>query len=104
MCGIVGLLVKKPQLRERLGELMVPMLIGMTERGPDSAGLAVFTQPLDESVRKVSLYSGLTEDGEDFNWQGLVHELNQHLGAKAPLQAKGNHAVLSFGLSPDTVK
>jgi amidophosphoribosyltransferase len=98
------LLVKKPQLRERLGELMVPMLIGMTERGPDSAGLAVFTQPLDESVRKVSLYSGLTEDGEDFNWQGLVHELNQHLGAKATLQAKGNHAVLSFGLSPDTVK
>ncbi len=43
MCGIVGLLVKKPALREQLGELMVPMLIGMTERGPDSAGLAVFT-------------------------------------------------------------
>ena len=43
MCGIVGLLLKKPALREQLGELMVPMLIGMTERGPDSAGLAVFT-------------------------------------------------------------
>jgi glutamate synthase domain-containing protein 1 len=42
MCGIVGLLVKTPALREKLGELMVPMLIGMTERGPDSAGLAVF--------------------------------------------------------------
>jgi glutamate synthase domain-containing protein 1 len=38
MCGIVGLLVKTPALKERLGELMVPMLIGMTERGPDSAG------------------------------------------------------------------
>ena len=46
MCGIVGLLAKKPALREKLGELMVPMLIGMTERGPDSAGLAVFTNPL----------------------------------------------------------
>src|SRR4249920_1051879 len=33
MCGIVGLLVKNASLRERLGELMVPMLIGMTERG-----------------------------------------------------------------------
>ena len=32
MCGIVGLLVKTPALKERLGELMVPMLIGMTER------------------------------------------------------------------------
>ena len=59
MCGIVGLLVKKPELRERLGELMVPMLIGMTERGPDSAGLAVFAEPVEESVRKISLYSGL---------------------------------------------
>jgi amidophosphoribosyltransferase len=104
MCGIVGLLVKKPELRERLGELMVPMLIGMTERGPDSAGLAVFTEPVDESVRKISLYSGLADDGEDFNWQGLVHELNLHLSAKATLQAKGNHAVLSVGLSPETVK
>ncbi|MEO5861865.1 MAG: amidophosphoribosyltransferase, partial [Burkholderiales bacterium] len=41
MCGIVGLLIKKPELREHLGEWMMPMLIGMTERGPDSAGLAV---------------------------------------------------------------
>ena len=104
MCGIVGLLVKKPELRERLGELMVPMLIGMTERGPDSAGLAVFTEPVEESVRKISLYSGLADDGEDFNWQGLVHELNLHLGAKATLHAKGNHAVLSVGLAPETVK
>ena len=30
----------------RLGELMVPMLVGMTERGPDSSGMAVFTRPV----------------------------------------------------------
>ena len=36
MCGIVGLLLKKPQMREQLGRLALPMLIGMTERGPDS--------------------------------------------------------------------
>jgi len=50
MCGIVGLLVKTPALRERLGELMVPMLIGMTERGPDSAGLAVFGDAVGAST------------------------------------------------------
>ncbi len=55
MCGIVGLLVKTPALREQLGELMVPMLIGMTERGPDSAGLAVFTATLTEGARKISV-------------------------------------------------
>ena len=58
MCGIVGLLVKKPALRDRLGELMLPMLIGMTERGPDSAGLAVFTRAGRAGARKFSVYCG----------------------------------------------
>ncbi|MCX7288984.1 MAG: phage tail sheath subtilisin-like domain-containing protein [Rhodobacterales bacterium] len=34
MCGIIGLLIKKPALRSELGRWMTPMLIGMTERGP----------------------------------------------------------------------
>ena len=51
MCGIVGLLVKNPALKSRVGELMVPPLIGMTERGPDSAGPAVFTDPPAEGER-----------------------------------------------------
>ena len=58
MCGIVGLLVKNPALRNQLGALMVPMLVGMTERGPDSAGLAVYTEPVSERHHKLSLYSG----------------------------------------------
>ena len=33
MCGIVGLLVKREALREQLGAMMVPMLIGMSDRG-----------------------------------------------------------------------
>jgi glutamate synthase domain-containing protein 1 len=45
MCGIVGLLVEETGAARALGELMVPMLIGMTERGPDSAGMAVFGPP-----------------------------------------------------------
>ncbi len=67
MCGIVGLLVKNEALRPRLGELMVPMLIGMTERGPDSSGMAVFGAPVSESQRKISLYC----QAGDFDWQQL---------------------------------
>ncbi len=55
MCGIVGLLVKTPALRERLGALMVPMLIGTSsrERQPRlGRGLAVFGQPLDEATKR----------------------------------------------------
>lgn len=104
MCGIVGLLVKTPALKERLGELMVPMLIGMTERGPDSAGLAVFGDTLAENSRKLSLYSGLTDDGADFNWHGLTHALKEHLDVDAHIDVKHNHAVLSFAVSPELVK
>ena len=96
MCGIVGLLVKTPDLREQLGELMVPMLIGMTERGPDSAGLAVFTESLAETSRKISVYSGLTADAADFNWQALGHGIKTHLGVEAKVEAKGNHAVITI--------
>lgn len=104
MCGIVGLLVKTPALREKLGELMVPMLIGMTERGPDSAGLAVFGSPLADSQRKISVYSGLTEDAADFNWSGLGHALKAHLGMEVGVSAKGNHAILTFEGNPAVVK
>ncbi|MBD2459524.1 class II glutamine amidotransferase [Oscillatoria sp. FACHB-1407] len=100
MCGIVGLLIKKPELRDSLGELMVPMLIGMSDRGPDSAGLAVFTETLPDGYRKYSLYSG----GTTFDWAGLGQDWQTQFGSKPDLQEHGNHAVLTVDLSPDQVK
>jgi amidophosphoribosyltransferase len=84
MCGIVGLLIKDPKQRHKLGEWMVPMLVGMTERGPDSAGMAVFGRPVAGKTRKLSLYAG--KNG--FDWKGFEKKAN---GA---LTAKGNHAIL----------
>jgi len=104
MCGIVGLLVKTPALRERLGELMVPMLIGMTDRGPDSAGLAVFGKQLDATQRKLSIYAGFTEEGADFAWQPLLDALNGSMDVTARAEVKGNHAVLTVQGQVDQVK
>lgn len=42
MCGIVGLHLRNPQLRPRLGELLTGMLCEMEDRGADSAGIAVY--------------------------------------------------------------
>jgi amidophosphoribosyltransferase len=42
MCGIVGLHLRDPGLYPRLGALLEGMLIQMTGRGPDSAGVAVY--------------------------------------------------------------
>jgi amidophosphoribosyltransferase len=104
MCGIVGLLVKKPALKAQLGQLMVPMLLGMTERGPDSAGMAVFGDLVGASARKISLYSGLMEHGEHFDWTDLADALNDALGDKASVKPSGNHAVLTTGLDPAVVR
>ena len=104
MCGIVGLLLKRPELHSHLGELMVPMLIGMADRGPDSAGMAVFTPPLPEGRRKLSLYSGLTEQAEHYDWQELADALNAALRVDAATVVKGNHAILTFDGASAQVK
>ena len=104
MCGIVGLLVKKPALRERLGELMMPMLIAMTERGPDSAGMAVFTAPLADGRRKLSLYSGAGAAGSAFDWEGFEQRIRVDFDALAALSFKGNHAVLAVAKPPAEVR
>ncbi|MGW0173402.1 glutamine amidotransferase [Rhodococcus sp. NPDC003322] len=45
MCGIVGLHLREPSLHPRLGELLTGMLGEMVDRGPDSAGMAIYGDP-----------------------------------------------------------
>jgi methylamine---glutamate N-methyltransferase subunit A len=97
MCGIVGLLVKNPELRDRLGALMVPMLVGMTERGPDSAGLAVYTTPVSERHHKLSLYSGETA----VDWPELLERIAAGFPHDHEISTHGNHAVLTSAANPD---
>ena len=99
MCGIVGLLVKKPALRPSLGALMVPMLTGMTERGPDSAGLAVYTTPVHDPEHKLSLYSG--EHAVD--WSQLLGRLCQEFAEQHEIVVHGNQAVLTTAADADRV-
>lgn len=100
MCGIVGLLVKNPKMRASIGELMMPMLIGMTERGPDSAGMAIFGSPVEKGELKYSLYAPSME----FNWQGLAHDFDAHLGSKVRISTQGNHAILISHLEASTIR
>ena len=46
MCGIVGLHLRTPELYPRLGELLTEMLCEMGNRGSDSAGVAVYGDPI----------------------------------------------------------
>ena len=63
MCGIVGLFAKSLELEERLGVHLVAMLAQMSDRGPDSAGVAIYRDPVPEGMSKLTLYSpDLDED------------------------------------------
>jgi len=99
MCGIVGLLLKKPEWDARLGELLVPMLRGMTERGPDSAGLAVFTSA-ESPALKVSLFQ--LEGTSD--WGAFMRGLQAALPGEHALHESGRHAVLTTRAAADAIR
>ncbi|MGH8671341.1 MAG: class II glutamine amidotransferase [Burkholderiales bacterium] len=100
MCGIVGLLVKNHAMRASLGELMLPMLLGMGERGPDSAGLAVFSQAISGDERKFSLYA----PRRDFDWIELAKKLRADIQSEVGISPKENHATLVSSLHPAALR
>lgn len=89
MCGIVGLFLKDPALQPDLGALLTDMLITMTDRGPDSAGIAIYGahQP---GTGKLTLQSSVP--ARDFN--GLAEEL----GTNVQGQIKDSHMVVTLPL------
>jgi methylamine---glutamate N-methyltransferase subunit A len=90
MCGIVGLYTKNPAVEQRLGEYLSSMLIEMTERGPDSAGIAVYRNPAPKGATKLTLH----HSDPRFDWSKLAAGLEAELGAKAKAEVRGNHAVM----------
>jgi amidophosphoribosyltransferase len=99
MCGIIGLLLKDPALRPRLGEFMVPMLVGMTERGPDSSGMAVFTDSVTGSSRKLSLYCSQAA----FEWRQLEGAFVQSLGF-GTFEIKSNHCIVTTSVDTGRIR
>lgn len=99
MCGIVGLLLKKPGWDNRLGELLVPMMEGMTERGPDSAGLAVYSST-ESAPLKLSLFQ--LEGTPD--WRAFMLSLTSALPGEHGLHECGRHAVLSTRADIEAVR
>jgi len=54
MCGIAGLFLKTTRLEPELGRLLSVMLAVLTDRGPDSAGFAIYGQGV-AGQRKLTL-------------------------------------------------
>ncbi len=90
MCGIVGLFIKDAKLEPRLGELTSTMLSTMCERGPDSAGFAVYGPTL-KGRAKITLQS----PDPDADFAGLTTAIAKAIGAEVSLERKSTHGVLS---------
>lgn len=100
MCGIVGLLVKRDELRDRLGELVTPMVDCMGTRGPDSAGLAVFHEPLDATQRRFGLFTPQV----DFDWQAFHQNFTGATGSEGSIRSIASHATEISSIAADDFK
>jgi len=83
MCGIVGLFLKDQALQPKLGAMLADMLAKLGDRGPDSAGLAIYSGA-DDGVGKLTAQSA--EPAEDFS--DLAAKLGKAIGVKVEILRK----------------
>jgi glutamate synthase domain-containing protein 1 len=99
MCGIVGLLLKDRSDSSSLGQLLLPMFDCMGDRGPDSAGLAVF-QPSAHPNRRFNLYTS----ERNYDWSALVDRFRTERDPQATLDPLEKHAILKTCDEPPHVR
>ncbi len=90
MCGIVGLFLKNKALEPELGTLMAGMLGTMCERGPDSAGFAVYGAG---DTKHVKLTARSTTP--KYNFDSLAGEVSDAIGSEVDVAVHDTHAVFT---------
>ena len=97
MCGIVGLYAKNEEIGERLGAHLGAMLVQMNDRGPDSAGVAVYRDPAPAGWTKVCVFSSRTTE----DWPALVEELGRRFGEAELASVRASHAAILVAAEAD---
>jgi glutamate synthase domain-containing protein 1 len=100
MCGIVGLFSKSTGVEERLGEDLGAMLGQMSDRGPDSAGVAIYRDPAPTGASKVSLYSPRPRE----DWERVRAGLAGAFGGDSEPEIRASHAVFVVDADADTAQ
>ena len=94
MCGIVGLFLKDKSLEPKLGAMLSDMLVTMTDRGPDSAGIAIYGSEVNKNG-KITIQS----DAPDEVFSDLEQDIKTATGTKVSVKRKSTHAVLEMDAS-----
>ncbi len=89
MCGIVGLFLKNKGLEPALGDMLSHMLVTMTARGPDSAGVAIYGAADDDKVKLTLRKADGTSVDE------LQNEFVGAAGSAVDISIRSTHIVLS---------
>jgi len=99
MCGIVGIYLKDKSLNPELGKHLAAMLVEMSDRGPDSAGIAVYRDPVSESSCKITLHAM-----GDYDWESLRAAMTAQLKADVKLIVLASHAVVTAAASVNSLQ
>jgi len=91
MCGIVGLFLKDKALEPELGTMLTDMLITMTDRGPDSAGIAIYGDGTKGNA-KLTIQS----DAPEVDFEKLDNKLRKRVEGKVKMSVINTHAVLEM--------
>jgi glutamate synthase domain-containing protein 1 len=89
MCGIAGLFSKSTAVSDDLGRHLGDMLLQLGDRGPDSAGVAVYRDPAPSGACKVTLHTPVP----DYDWMGVRDALAEAFGAGAA-EVRASHCVV----------
>jgi methylamine---glutamate N-methyltransferase subunit A len=90
MCGIAGLFSKSSDVSESLGRHLGDMLLQLGDRGPDSAGVAIYRNPAPSGSSKVTLHA----PAPGYGWIGVRDALDEAFGA-GEAEVRASHAVVT---------
>jgi amidophosphoribosyltransferase len=93
MCGIAGIFGKTPEVRAQLGAHLTEMLLELESRGPDSAGVALYRDPVADGGSKLSLLADAPAD-----WAALAATIAAQTGVQATMRGAGHGALLTIDM------
>jgi len=96
MCGIVGVFAKSSAIGDELGAHLARMLVEMGDRGPDSAGVAIYGEPVGSGSSKLSLHS----PDPNVKWDMVARRLAESLGLRGHEVVGASHCVLVVDAEP----
>ena len=99
MCGIVGFFLKNEELSLNLGQYFSPMLIEMTDRGPDSAGIAVYRADGANKGKITAYHQDLTYD-----WASVSTDLEKAFNGQVSIDRIYNHVTLKANKDPSEMR